>query len=59
MYYGWKTSKNKNEIAIDRMYADNNNYQVGQTIKVGKKKLKLLDLWLYQIIVLSFQKTVI
>ena len=36
-----KLPKNKNEIAIDRMYADNNNYQVGQTIKVGKKKLKI------------------
>ena len=32
------------EIAIDRMYADNNNYQVGQTIKVGKKKLKITGL---------------
>ena len=31
-------------IAIDRMYADNNNYQVGQTIKVGKKKLKITGL---------------
>ena len=36
-----KLPKNKNEIAIDRMYTDNNNYQVGQTIKVGKKKLKI------------------
>ena len=35
-----KLPKNKNEIAIDRMYADNNNYQVGQTIKVGKKEIK-------------------
>ena len=39
-----KLPKNKNEIAIDRMYADNNNYQVGQTIKVGKKKLKITGL---------------
>ena len=35
-----KLPQSKNEIAIDRMYADNNNYQVGQTIKVCKKKLK-------------------
>lgn len=39
-----KLPKSKNEIAIDRMYADNNNYQVGQTIKVGKKKLKITGL---------------
>ena len=39
-----KLPKNKNEIAIDRMYADNNNCQVGQTIKVGKKKLKITGL---------------
>ena len=55
MYYGWKTSKNKNEIAIDRMYTDNNNCKVGQTIKVGKEIEVPLDLWRYQIIVLSFQ----
>ena len=39
-----KLPQSKNEIAIDRMYADNNNYQVGQTIKVGKKKLKITGL---------------
>lgn len=39
-----KLPQRKNEIAIDRMYADNNNYQVGQTIKVGKKKLKITGL---------------
>ena len=39
-----KLPQSKNEIVIDRMYADNNNYQVGQTIKVGKKKLKITGL---------------
>ena len=39
-----KLPQSKNEIAIDRMYADNNHYQVGQTIKVGKKKLKITGL---------------
>lgn len=39
-----KLPQSKNEIAIGRMYADNNNYQVGQTIKVGKKKLKITGL---------------
>lgn len=39
-----KLPKAKNEIAIDRMYADNNNYKVGQTLQVGKKKLKITGL---------------
>ena len=39
-----KLPKTKDEIAIDRMYADNNNYKVGQTLQVGKKKLKITGL---------------
>ena len=31
----------KNEIAIDRMYANNNDLSVGDTISVGNKKLKI------------------
>lgn len=31
----------KNEIALDRMYANNNNLSVGDTISVGDKKLKI------------------
>lgn len=31
--------KRENEIAIDRMYADNNQISVGDTLKVGNKKL--------------------
>ncbi len=34
----------KGEIAIDRMYADNNNLQVGDTIVVGKQKLDIVGL---------------
>ena len=34
----------KGEIAIDRMYADNNNLKVGDTITVGKKKLDIVGL---------------
>ena len=31
----------KNEIALDRMYANNNDLSVGDTISVGDKKLKI------------------
>lgn len=31
----------ENEIALDRMYANNNNLSVGDTISVGDKKLKI------------------
>lgn len=34
----------ENEIAIDRMYADNNNITVGDTIEVGKKELTVTGL---------------
>ena len=34
----------KNEIALDRMYANNNNLSVGDTISVGDKKLKISGL---------------
>lgn len=33
-----------NEVAIDRMYADNNNYAVGDIITVGDKELKITGL---------------
>lgn len=36
--------KGTNEIAIDRMYADNNNLSVGDEIKVGDEKLKISGL---------------
>ncbi len=41
------------------MYADNNNYQMGQTIKVGKKKLKITGLVALSDYSALFQKTVI
>lgn len=36
--------KQKDEIAVDRMYADNNGLSVGDTIEVGGKKLKISGL---------------
>ena len=36
--------KDDNEIAIDRMYADNNKLNVGDYVKVGGKKLKVTGL---------------
>lgn len=36
--------ENDDEIAIDRMYADNNDIEVGDSIKVGEKKLKVSGL---------------
>lgn len=34
----------KTEIAIDRMYAVNNNYQVGDIIKIADKEMKIVGL---------------
>lgn len=39
-----KMPKNEKEIAIDRMYADNNNLKTGDTIEVDGKKLKISGL---------------
>lgn len=39
-----KLPKGEKEIAIDRMYADNNKLTVGDTIEVGGKKLKISGL---------------
>ena len=39
-----KLPKEKNEIAIDRMHADNNNISVGDEIKVSGKLLKVTGL---------------
>ena len=36
--------ENENEIAIDRMYADNNELKVGDDLKVGKQTLKITGL---------------
>lgn len=36
-----KLPNSENEIAIDRMYANNNELSVGDTISVGDKKLKI------------------
>lgn len=36
--------KNDSEIAIDRMYADNNGISIGDTISVGNKKLMVCGL---------------
>lgn len=39
-----KLPKSENEIAIDRMYADNNNLKTGDNITVGGKKLEISGL---------------
>lgn len=39
-----KLPKEDNEIAIDRMYADNNKVKLGDVIPVGNKKLKVTGL---------------
>lgn len=39
-----KLPKSENEIAVDRMYADNNNLKTGDTITVGGKKLEISGL---------------
>lgn len=39
-----KLPKSENEIAIDRMYADNNNLKTGDIITVGGKKLEISGL---------------
>ena len=39
-----RLAENKNEIAIDRMYAENNNIKVGDTLTVGNKKLNVVGL---------------
>lgn len=36
--------ENANEIAIDRMYADNNNLEIGDEINVGSNKMKISGL---------------
>lgn len=33
--------KGKDEIAVDRMYADNNDIDVGDTICIGNRKKKV------------------
>lgn len=39
-----KFPQEKNEIAVDRMYADNNSIETGDTISVGGEKLKVTGL---------------
>ncbi len=39
-----KLPEEENEIAIDRMYADNNDIRVGDAIKVGEQKLMVTGL---------------
>lgn len=36
-----KMPKNKNEIVIDRLYAENNKIEVGDNIKISKKNFKI------------------
>ena len=37
-------AKKDNEVAIDRMYAQNNNYSIGDQITIGDKKYKITGL---------------
>ncbi|MDY2856538.1 MAG: ABC transporter permease, partial [Oscillospiraceae bacterium] len=39
-----RLAENKDEIAIDRMYAENNNIKVGDMLTVGNKKLNVVGL---------------
>lgn len=39
-----KLPGNVSEISIDRMYADNNNVQIGERIEIGNKKFKVVGL---------------
>ena len=39
-----KMPEKADEIAIDRMYADNNELKVGDDLKVGKQTLKITGL---------------
>lgn len=39
-----RLAKTADEIAIDRMFADNNSYHVGDQINVGKKELTIVGL---------------
>lgn len=39
-----RLAENKDEIAIDRMYAENNNIKVGDSLTVGNKKLNVVGL---------------
>ncbi len=40
-----KMPKKSGEIAVDRMYADNNELKVGDTVKSRKKTFGLQVLW--------------
>ena len=43
------------EIAIDRMYADNNSLSVGDTLQSGKRHGRLQGLWRFLIIAVCFR----
>ncbi|ETJ33094.1 Macrolide export ATP-binding/permease macB, partial [human gut metagenome] len=32
----------ENEIALDRLFAEKNNYKIGKTIKLNKKNIKIV-----------------
>lgn len=46
-----KMPKNDGEIAIDRMFADNNSIKVGDTFKMDESEYKVQVLWHFLIIV--------
>ena len=39
-----KMPQKSGEIAVDRMYADNNSLEIGDTVKSGKKTFKITGL---------------
>ena len=50
-----KLPEKTGEIAIDRMYADNNKLSVGDSLQSGKRKLEITGLVLSQITVPCFK----
>lgn len=43
------------EIAVDRMYAENNSLEIGDRVKVERRHFGLQDLWLFRITVHYFR----
>lgn len=52
-----KLPEKAGEMAIDRMYADNNGISVGDILKSGSKEWKSQDLWHFLIIAVCFRTT--
>ena len=40
--YEGRLPNKENEIALDRLFAEKNNYKIGDTIKLNKKNIKIV-----------------